>query len=98
MSKKGFSLIVFVVSLAVLVITYLHSVYTADIVARFAGYFGSLVLVPIFISLSISSLILKLVAISFTSTQKLMLYLVPIASLIIVEVGFFLVLQYGGPH
>ncbi len=98
MSTKGFSLTVFFLSFFVLGITYCHAVYTADIVAKFAGYFGSLILLPAFISLSVSSLILKFADQSFTPTQKWKLLLIPIVSLIIIETTFYLLLQYGGPH
>lgn len=98
MTNKGFSVTVIIVSLVVLIGAYYHAVYTADTVANAVGYFASLVLLPILIALVISLSIIKFTDSNFTKMQKSMLVLIPVILLIIVEIGFYLIMQYGGAH
>jgi len=95
MSSKGFLGVTFIISVIATTLTFYHLTYTGDIVASVAGYFTSLVLLPIILATTPSGVLVSVKTHTFNLKQKWWLFTAPLLSIIIFIGYFHWAMQYG---
>ena len=95
MSRKGFFGVIFIICVIAIMLTSYHLTYTGDIVASVAGYFTSIVLLPILLATTPSGVLISVKSHTFNLKQKWWLFIAPLLSIIIFLGYFYWVMQYG---
>ncbi|MFT5298374.1 MAG: hypothetical protein ACI9YH_004422 [Colwellia sp.] len=95
MSSKGSVGVTFIICVIAIMLTSYHFTYTGDIVASVAGYFTSLVLLPIILAITPSGVLVAVKPDNFNLKQKWWLFMAPLLSIIIFLGYFYWAMQYG---